>query len=104
VDEDSLLQFDISYTKSDPRPSIEITDSGSTGLVVGIVLGVLVVVVGGFFLIRFLQTRKARQKLLAKRRPERASKKTRTRQQFCRQCGKQLDKSTPHCPYCGAKQ
>jgi hypothetical protein len=104
VDEDSPLQFDISYTKSDPRPSVEITDSGSTGLVVGIVLGVLAAVVGGFFLIRFLQTRKARQKLPAKRRPERTSKKKRNRQQFCRQCGKQLDTPTPHCPFCGAKQ
>lgn len=99
VDEDSPLQFDISYTKSDTRPSVEITDSGSTLLVVGIVCGVLAVVAVGFFLLR-----KYKQKALAERHPVRMSKKKAKRQGFCRQCGKQLDKPSPHCPYCGAKQ
>ncbi len=98
VDEDSPLQFDISYTKSDPRPSVDIT-GGSTLLVVGIVCGVLAVVAVGFFLLR-----KFKQKSLAARRPVRMSKKKAKRQGFCRQCGKKLDRSTPHCPYCGAKQ
>ena len=100
VDEASPLQFDISYTKSDLRPSLDITDSGgSTLLVVGIVCGVLAAVAVGFFLLR-----KYKQKSLAARRPVRMSKKKAKRQGFCRQCGKKLDRSTPHCPYCGAKQ
>ncbi len=103
VDEDSPLQFDISYTKSDPRPSLDIldiTDSVPPALiVVGIVCGVLAAIVGGFFLIR-----KAKQKALAERRPVRMSRKKAKRQGFCRQCGKQLDRPSPHCPYCGAKQ
>ena len=90
VDDDSPLQFDISYSSA---------GSGSTLLVVGIVCGVLAVVAVGFFLLR-----RAKQKSLAARRPVRMSKKKAKRQGFCRQCGKKLDGSTPHCPYCGAKQ
>ena len=100
VDEASPLQLDISYTKSDLRPSVDITDSGgSTLLVVGIVCGVLAAAAVGFFLLR-----KYKQKSLAARRPVRMSKKKAKRLGFCRQCGKKLDRSTPHCPYCGAKQ
>lgn len=90
VDEDSPLQFDISYSKSGGISPL---------LVVGIVCGVLAAIVGGFFLIR-----KAKQKALAERRPVRRSRKKAKRQGFCRQCGKQLDGPSPHCPYCGAKQ
>ncbi len=99
VDEDSPLQFDISYTKSDPGPSPDITDSVSPALIVGIVLSVSAAIVGGFLVIR-----KAKQKALAERRPVRMSKKKAKCQGFCRQCGKQLDRPSPHCPYCGAKQ
>lgn len=90
VDEDSPLQFDISYSES---------GGISTLLVVGIVCGVSAAIVGGFLVIR-----RAKQKALAERRPVRMSKKKAKRQGFCRQCGKQLDRPSPHCPYCGAKQ
>ena len=90
VDEDSSLQFDISYSESGGISPL---------LVVGIVSSVSAAIVGGFLI-----KRKAKQKALAERRPVRISKKKAKRQGFCRQCGKQLDRPSPHCPYCGAKQ
>jgi hypothetical protein len=102
VDDDSPLAFDISYTKSDARPSTQIPAGGSSGSsseAIGIVSIVMaVIVVASVMIIIF------RQKSRTKRRPAKKSRTKIKRQKFCRQCGKQLDRATPHCPYCGAKQ
>jgi hypothetical protein len=103
VGTDSPLEYAISYTKSDPRPSIEITD-GSAGLIVGITSGIIAAAVVAYFLLRFFQTKKGKRKSPAKRRSGGPSSKKQGPQKFCRQCGKQMDRKTPFCPYCGAKQ
>ncbi|MBT3363346.1 MAG: zinc ribbon domain-containing protein [Chloroflexi bacterium] len=103
VDEDSPIALDIEYIKSDPRPSVEIpagsAGDGSTSPATAIVSIVMAIIIIGAIVIIVL-----RQKSRTKRRPTGKARTKVKRQKFCRQCGKQMDRSMPHCPYCGAKQ
>lgn len=107
-----LLSFNIAYTKSDPLPSIlpsnngstASTDSGSTGTIVWIILGALVLIaVGVYFALRINSNRRN-----SRRNDRRArmgkSKKKRLLAGFCGQCRQPLDSSDVFCPNCGAKR
>ena len=106
-DDESPIQFEVTYTKSDPNPSLAIVDdkSGNTLLIAGIV--VVVVVLFGIGVFWF---RKSKPKIRAERRRHaaqnvpvtRSKGKGRTRK-FCTQCGQRLESPSPFCPHCGAK-
>jgi hypothetical protein len=105
---DEPLHFDISYSKSDPNPSVG-TPTPAAGNsasakklnilwpVLGIV-GLLLIVIMVLWLI------KTRNKMNpVKSAPVVSSKNTKQRSKFCSQCGKRLDYPSKYCPYCRNK-
>jgi hypothetical protein len=105
---DEPLHFDISYSKSDPNPSIgTATPSAGDSVpanklnilwpVLGIV-GLLLIVILVLWLI------KTRNKINpVKSASVVSSKNTKQRSKFCSQCGKRLDYPSKYCPYCRNK-
>jgi hypothetical protein len=104
---DEALHFDISYSKSDPNPSIGTSTSagnpgGSAKLnilwpIIGIA-GLLIIV------IMVLWYMKSRNKVIpAKSSAAVSSKNAKQRSKFCSQCGKRLDYPSKYCPYCRNK-
>jgi hypothetical protein len=105
-DEDSL-HFEITYTKSDPKPSLAIEDNGSSNilLIVGSVIGLCVVFGAGFYwLMRPKRKTRAKVRHSAQVALVRGSKEERSSRRFCSQCGQRLEGSFRFCPYCGTKQ
>jgi hypothetical protein len=100
------LRFEISYYKSDTRPSLSINgnESSDSFLMVLIVVILGAAAVGGFFWIRKSRprTREARRHL-ARNSPERRPKNHQSRTRFCSQCGQPIDVSHKFCTHCGAK-
>lgn len=104
LDKGQSLHFDISYTKSDPNPSLMIEAGASTNapLIAGIAVGLAVLLGAGGLLV--LRSRPKRR--LA---PARSTRQTQTggvgseprRNRFCSQCGQRLDGSPRFCPNCG---
>lgn len=99
------VEFEISYTKSDTRPSLSIVDEGSNGALIGVIVAVVVVVAGGGL---FIALRKPRARSRAVRRQQsRTAKKSapppgrQSKARFCTQCGQSLDGSYKFCPNCG---
>ena len=106
LDEGLPLHFDITYKKSDRRPSLDITDSDGVSTVAAIIaIVVLAVVIVGFFWLRsrsVLSSRAERRRLVkSTTTPRSAAGQAKPR--FCTQCGKPLEGSYKFCPYCGAK-
>lgn len=97
------VSFHISYTKSNPTPSLAISPSSSNV----VLLVILVAVVGGLLLVIILY-RVLRKSSSHRRSRDKVSSKLPTRKsigaRFCTQCGTRLDKSERFCPRCGAKQ
>ncbi|HJX13794.1 MAG TPA: zinc ribbon domain-containing protein [Dehalococcoidales bacterium] len=113
LDDEPPLRFDITYTRSDRRPSLEITDGGGTmSSTAAIVAGViLVIVVVGFFWFR----RKPAPRARADRRratrstaaPRPASRPApgpgQVKARFCTGCGQPVESNARFCAHCGAK-
>ena len=107
---EDTLGFEISYTKSDPRPSLaikaDITAQGTSSslplIIIPIALGVVLIAV---LLIRrrnlILKTRR-RQSPKSKSGSNRKVNQTATG--FCRKCGKQIEGPFLFCPHCGTKR
>ncbi len=108
------LHFDISYTKTDPNPSINNaaspTSSSSSNLIPIIFIGVAAAVIVGFillFLFRRNSGQPARYAARAGGKPQprssRAAKQSNAvhGDKFCNQCGKPVDKNNKFCPNCG---
>ena len=106
LDNDPSLQFEITYIKSDTRPSLAIEGNGTSAsllpIIVIIVFGIAVVGV-------FLWMRKSRPRTRAARRQFARDSATRRpldnqpKARFCRHCGKPIEGSYKFCPHCGAK-
>ncbi len=104
VDKDTLVHFDIAYTRTDTNPSIGSpstptgppTEKSNTGLLVGVLAGVAVLVAAG--VLWATRSRPAKQAARS-RAGGRAA-----RGPFCSQCGRRLDHPSRFCPYCGASQ
>jgi len=112
LDDEPPLRFDITYTKSDRRPSLEITNGGGMSSTAAIVAGViLVIVVVGFFWFR----RKPAPRARADRRratgstaaPRPASRPApgpgQVKARFCTGCGQPVESNARFCAHCGAK-
>ena len=108
LDTEAPLQFYITYTKSDTRPSLAIVDTGTAGslLTVVVIIVVGIVVVGVFLWVRKSRPRtRAERRQLARnttaRRP--ADNQEQPKARFCSQCGKPIEGSHKFCPHCGVK-
>ncbi|MFH1003012.1 MAG: zinc ribbon domain-containing protein [Chloroflexota bacterium] len=107
LDDQPPLHFDISYTKSDARPSLAIGNNKASSnplLVVVIIIVLGMAIVGGFFWVRRPRpmTRAARRRL-ASQPAAGGSKRPPPQRRFCRQCGNRLEDGYGYCPYCGTK-
>jgi len=111
------LRFDISYTKSDPNPSMDNAPvsgnpsapvstgggGGDAGLITGgITGGLLIVALIAYLLFGRAGSRKPARARAASRSAAQAKAKASTK--YCRQCGRQIEKSARFCQYCGAGQ
>jgi hypothetical protein len=121
--EDQSLNFDISYTKSNPNPSVEINGgvggvSSNAPMIGGAIVGVLILLsVVAYIVVRFRAKQRpvprrvsvsAKQRMASKRVSDnaqtRGAKKKRLRNKFCTECGNRLEGSSRFCPNCGTKQ
>jgi hypothetical protein len=111
--DEPALSFNITYTKTDDRPSLAegggggATSGGTAGTVAAIVAGVVVVaLLVGFFLVKKPSRPGSRA---ARRRQNKSAPQARRTvaksgaDRFCTQCGKPVDSSHKFCPNCGAK-
>ena len=109
VPTDAPLHFDLSYTKTDPNPSIgQSSTSGSTTSGSGssnltpILIGAVVVVIA-ILGIWYVTSTKKRAPARRKASSQGNSKTTQGRSKFCSQCGKPLEYPSKFCPYCRNK-
>ncbi len=102
------LHFDISYTRSDTRPSLGKTGAGGSGgssspsLMIGLVVGLLL----AGALVWFLKPRNpAYARKSAARSPQAGAAPARRapRGRLCKRCGKPIEGTPKFCPHCGAK-
>ncbi|MFC2011087.1 zinc ribbon domain-containing protein [Chloroflexota bacterium] len=104
VDTPPLL-FEISYHKSDKRPSLSINENESSESYLVIII---VVILGIAAVASFLWLYKPRPKTraagrqLSKNSPVRRLKSNQPKARFCSKCGQPTDKSANYCTYCGA--
>lgn len=97
------VSFRISYTKSNPAPSLAISSTSPNVVLIVVAL----VIVGGIILVIVIS--KMRKNSSARRRSRgkvsgKPSMKKSAGARFCTKCGTKLDKSERFCPQCGAKQ
>jgi hypothetical protein len=101
------LHFDITYSKTDPNPSINTppatsTNSNSAGqLALILTLAVIVVAVAAFIVINRTKKRKPVRAKAAGVQPGPMGKRGTGIDKFCNQCGKPLGKRYKFCPHCG---
>ncbi|ADJ25748.1 hypothetical protein Dehly_0431 [Dehalogenimonas lykanthroporepellens BL-DC-9] len=107
------MEYAVTYTKSDERPSLAISPSGSSdALTAVLVILILILGVGAFF---FWMNRAGKKPTgrAARRRQEKSGNKTKTKlvtekrgettvsSRFCSYCGQPLKGSGAFCAYCG---
>jgi hypothetical protein len=99
VTPDQPLTYNISYTKSDTKPST--ASPGGTNTVLIIVgAAVVIIIIGAVFIIPMFRSKPSSRP--QRRAAERTSaKKVQGKGKFCRNCGKQVQPGDKFCPYCG---
>jgi hypothetical protein len=100
------LRFEISYYKSDTKPSLFIDEDESsyTFLVWLIVIILIVAAVAVLFWLQKSRPRtRAARRQIARNNLERRPKGNQLRARFCSQCGQSVEKSDKFCTSCGAK-
>ena len=105
IDQGEQISFFISYTKSNPLPSLQIEESSTTPwFVVGGVVGACILLGIGLYWALRKPTPKMRKTSPKKRQEQddRRSSKTLTAR-FCFECGNRLEGSPRFCPECGTK-
>ncbi len=106
LEDTSPLRFEISYYKSDTRPSLSINENELPSSLLVVVIAVILgtAAVGGFFWIRKSKPRtRQAQRQLARNQLERRQKNNQSRTRFCSQCGQPINSSDKFCIHCGAK-
>lgn len=105
----TALHFDISYTRTETKPSISqnpsastTTGSSKTSL---IILGIIGVILAGIVVLWLVKSQQREAPVSGKRRERRqaARQKQGTGKRFCSKCGQLLEGSDKFCPSCGAK-
>jgi len=100
------LSFEISYQKSDNRPSLAINGNQSSQSYLPVVI--VVVLLGAAGVGGFLWLRKSRPKTRAARRQlsrknQQSPQSNQLKARFCSNCGQPTEKSGKYCIYCGAR-
>jgi hypothetical protein len=103
------LHFDISYTKSDPNPSLSTSaqtpvSEGSSNIVLIFIIAGSVIVAGA--LIWVLQATRKKAKIVKKAPSNIHTSKPKSKRpppKFCDQCGKSLEYPSRFCPHCRSK-
>jgi hypothetical protein len=112
LDEDTPLHFELSYTKSDPNPSLVVGNSGSTGnggspnalLIPSMVIGTIALLsVAALWIIKSRSKPGVARRYADSHIPSRKSKGKRRQGKFCSQCGQNVERSARFCPRCGEK-
>ncbi len=108
IGKEQPLQFDITYTKADARPSLLIEDGGiSSSLMTVVVIAVLVIAIAGVFLWMRLSTSRpktrAERRQLTRNSGLRKPTDARYKAKFCSGCGEPLISSHKFCSSCGIK-
>lgn len=106
LDNEPPLRFEITYTKSDPNPSLAVKAKGSTGplLIIGLVVGLTVFGVGLLWATKSRAKMRAERRYAVENRLARATSKGKSLPHgFCSQCGQPLESPSRFCPYCGNK-
>ena len=108
--ENETLDFEISYTKPDPDPSLTILDRPAPTnwpLFIGLSIGAVILLGAGIYWVsRGLTEQMGAKKSTKTAAPPKQAKPSRTASkptQFCHNCGNSLDSGTRFCPNCGAE-
>jgi hypothetical protein len=95
---DKPVHFDISYTKSDPNPSLGTSSptasQGGSNNLLAILIGVLIIA------ITFVWALKSTKKKSPVKSRTPQSNRVKVPSKFCNQCGKKLEYPSKYCPYC----
>ncbi|MDY6834588.1 MAG: zinc-ribbon domain-containing protein [Chloroflexota bacterium] len=108
--ENETLDFDISYTKEDPDPSLTILDRPTPTnwpLIIGLsIVAVVLLGAGIYWVSRGVTEQRGAKKSIkptASQKQSKTSHATSKPTQFCHNCGNSLDNSNRYCPNCGAE-
>ncbi|MEW6142918.1 MAG: zinc-ribbon domain-containing protein [Chloroflexota bacterium] len=110
------LRFEITYTKSDPHPSIlptptgqpqpvspaPATDTGATLVIAGIIVVVIVVSIAVVIGRKSFRSKPKKVPLKSAQQP-RPAREGSAPPRFCPDCGARLERSSRFCPECGVK-
>ncbi|MBI2850341.1 MAG: zinc ribbon domain-containing protein [Chloroflexi bacterium] len=96
------LHFEIAYTRAETKPSISPGGGLSTGLIIGLALGVIVIGAGIVWILKARQTQRVPVRESRQQRRQ-AARKGGSGNLFCTRCGQQIAASDKFCPYCGNK-
>lgn len=109
---DSLLHYDILYTKADVSVSVDnpqLNSPGSTGsseikIILLVILGSVIVLGGVFWVLKSVKSSRRPVRRAAEQRKVTAARgKNRSGGKFCRSCGQPLQGQDKFCPGCGSK-
>ncbi|MEW6034301.1 MAG: hypothetical protein AB1603_05560, partial [Chloroflexota bacterium] len=105
---DETLKFDISYTRSDPDPSLGSAGTGAKGGASSFPVAAVAIGLGVAAAIGIVWAVRARPRSRkVTRREERAARKagvSKGQPRFCPNCGARLEGPGRFCPHCGARQ
>jgi hypothetical protein len=105
LDDEPPLSFNVTYSKSNPLPSLSIEEEASnTALIVITIVGLCALIAGGY--IWMVKSRPKSR--VARRRAVQSALGNGTEdislpRSFCDQCGQSLGKSSRFCSHCGTK-
>ena len=107
------LEYSVTYTKSDNRPSLDISPSGSSDALTAVIVIVALTLGVGAFLFLMNRAGKKPAGRAARRRAQKSETRknakpateprgeSTTRPRFCSYCGKPLKGSGAYCAFCG---
>jgi hypothetical protein len=113
---DTPLNFQISYSKTDMRTSIEIQAAGSvpenndslpssTVMLILVIVPLVVLVTGIFLVLIFRQKSSPRRRNKVRTSPApKASKQKRHPNRVCEECGASIPRTFRYCPHCGQER
>jgi hypothetical protein len=105
LDDEPPLSFNITYTKSNPLPSLAIeNESGTTVLIVITVVGLCALIAAGYIWVMKSRSKtRAERRRIAQSAPVHQPGDTPLSRRFCSQCGQSLEESSRFCSYCGTR-